>query len=97
MKTRRSIHSRTYRLGSVSSLGDLVGRLKKSFSAQLTRQFRAQLPAALVRRAIDEAERVALDSGFPHLFLPELATEQVRRIHAVIVRDQPETALRSAA
>jgi hypothetical protein len=95
MKTHRSIHTRPSRLGSVSSLADLVGPLKKSLGAQLTRQFRAQLPAALVRRAIDEAERVALDTGFPHLFLPELATEQVRRIHASAATDQP--ALRRAA
>lgn len=41
------------RLGSVTSLADLVGGLKRSVNARLTQQFRAQLPAALIRRAVD--------------------------------------------
>ena len=85
------------RLGSVTSLADLVGGLKRSVNARLTQQFRAQLPAALIRRAVDEAELLARSTDFPHLFLPELAAEQARRVHASIAHDEPETAFYRAA
>lgn len=85
------------RTASVQSLADLVGDLKKNVGSRLTREFQSQLPAALIRRAVDEAEHLARDTGFPHLFLPELAAEQVRRIHAVIAHDEPEASLSSAA
>src|SRR5438105_10964790 len=97
MKTRTSQRPRTIRRASLGSLADLVGTLKKTVSVQLTRQFRAQLPAALIQRAVDEAELLARGSGFPHLFLPELAAEQVRRIRASVAHDEPELALHHAA
>ena len=43
---------------------------------------------ALIRRALDEAEEVAASTGFPHLFFPELAAEQIRRVSAAL---QPES------
>jgi hypothetical protein len=86
-----------FRLGSVTSLADLVGGVKKTVNARLARQFRAQLPAALVRRAVDEAEQIARETEFPHLFLPELAAEQVRRIHASLARDEFEAPYSHAA
>jgi hypothetical protein len=78
----------SFRLGSVHSLADLVGGVKKTVNARLSRQFRTQLPAVLIRRAVDEAEQIARETEFPHLFLPELAAEQVRRVHASLARDE---------
>ena len=44
----------------------------------------AEVPVSLIRRALDEAEEVASATGFPHLFFPELAAEQIRRIAAAL-------------
>ena len=54
--------------------------LKRVIRARLVHQFDAHLPEALIRRAIDEAEHRAVETGFPQLFLPELAAEQVRQM-----------------
>ena len=97
MKTRSSTHPRSVRRASLDSLADLIGTLKKSVSVQLTRQFRSQLPRALIQRAVDEAEALARGTGFPHLFLPELAAEQVRRIHTAVAHDESEAVLHRAA
>jgi hypothetical protein len=97
MKHRPIERAHLARPASVNSLTDLVGSLKKNVTAQLVRQFRAEMPAALIRRALDEAEHVAVETGFPHLFLPELAAEQVRRIHAAISLDEPDLGLHRAA
>jgi hypothetical protein len=97
MKTRSTTRPGSLRQTSLNSLADLMGELKKTLKGQLARQFRAELPAVLVARAIDEAEQVAEGSGFPHLFLPELAAEQVRRIRAVVTRDEPAPRLHQAA
>ncbi len=97
MKSRNAPRPRSIRPASIDSLADLVGSLKKSVSVKLTRQFRTRVPAALIQRAIDEAEELARGSGFPHLFLPELAAEQVRRVHATVVRDNSEIVLHHAA
>ena len=87
----------SFRLGSVNSLADLVGGLKKTVNARLTREFRKQVPTALIHRAVDEAEQIARSTDFPHLFLPELAAEQVRRIHACLTHDDTDTAYPHAA
>ena len=97
MKTHPVTHSHRFGRASLDSFADLIGTLKKTVSRQLTRQFRSCLPAALVQRAVDEAEAVARETGFPHLFLPELAAEQVRRVHAAIAHDEPELRLHRAA
>jgi hypothetical protein len=62
------------------SLGHRFQQLKMSLRRQITAEFQSLLPVALIRRAMDEAEQLALESGFPHLFFPELAKEQVRRV-----------------
>ena len=62
------------------SLGQRFHQLKMSIRRQLTTEFQGLIPVALIRRAVDEAEQVALETGFPHLFFPELAKEQVRRL-----------------
>src|SRR5258705_374714 len=97
MKTRIAPRPRPVRRASIGSLADLVGCLKKSVSVQLTREFRAQLPPALIQRAVDEAEHLAQGSGFPPLFLPELAAEQVRRIRAAVAYEPPQLVLHRAA
>jgi hypothetical protein len=97
MKTRNAPRPRSVHRASLDSLADLIGTLKKSVSVKLTREFRSRLPAALVQRAVDEAEELARGSGFPHLFLPELAAEQVRRIHAAVHRDDSDIVLHRAA
>lgn len=63
-------------------------QLKMSVRRKLADLFQDSLPVALVRRAVDEAELVALSTDFPHLFLPELAREQVERISASL-SDRP--------
>lgn len=42
--------------------------------------FQETVPVAQIRRAVEEAELMALSTEFPHLFLPELAREHVARI-----------------
>jgi hypothetical protein len=54
----------------------------------------ADLPVSLIRRALDEAEQVASTTEFPHLFFPELAAEQVRRI-ATALRPEPHYQVRA--
>jgi len=97
MKTRNAPRPHSVRRASLNSLADLIGTLKKSVSVQLTREFRTKLPTALIKRAVDEAEDLARDTGFPHLFLPELAAEQVRRVHAAVHSDDAEVVLHRAA
>lgn len=97
MKTHRRPRLHPARNASVHSLADLVGELKENVGCRLTRQFQAQLPVGLIRRAVDEAEHLACETGFPHLFLPELAAEQVRRMRAVIAHDESEASLSNAA
>lgn len=97
MKAPTAHRATTLRHASIDSLADLIGCLKKTVSVRLTREFRSQMPAALIHRAVDEAEQVAKESGFPHLFLPELAAEQVRRIHSALTHDDGEPALHRAA
>lgn len=75
--------------GSVLSLADLVGDLRRSVTHRLTREFRGDLPAPLLRRALDEAVESAWTTDFPHLFFPALAEERVRQVHAAI---RPESA-----
>lgn len=97
MKAHPAPRSHSIRHASLDSLADLIGTLKKTVSVQLTRQFRSRLPAVLIHRAVDEAEQVAKETGFPHLFLPELAAEQVRRVYASVAHEEPEQALHRAA
>src|SRR4051812_5416393 len=61
-------------------LGQRFHQLKMSLRRKLARDFGHDVPLSLVRRALDEAEQTALASGFPHLFFPELAAEQLRLV-----------------
>jgi len=65
-------------------IGTRFHQLKMSLRRRLASRYGHDMPLSLIRRAVDEAEQVALASGFPHLFFPELADEQVRRIATVL-------------
>jgi hypothetical protein len=57
-----------------------VNQLKKSLVRRFTDEFSDRMPLALIRRAVDEADELAQSTGFPHLVLPLLAEETVRRV-----------------
>ena len=50
------------------------------------------VPTALIREAIAAAEAQAWLSGFPHLFLPDLADEILRRLRQKRASIHPEFA-----
>jgi hypothetical protein len=56
------------------------GCLKAVVRRKLMEQFTPVLPVALIKRAVDEAVLTAESTGFPQLFFPVLAEEQVERI-----------------
>ena len=55
-----------------------------SLTTQVTRRLKQSyahlVPPALLRRAIRDAEELALGTGFPSLFFPALAEEKVRGV-----------------
>jgi AraC-like DNA-binding protein len=64
-----------------------LNAMKKSLRRRLVAEFETMLPAALIRRALDEAEQIAHETGFPHLVFPVLAEEQVRRVSYVATHE----------
>ena len=99
MRTR-TIHRQSPKLqpGSVDSLADLIGDLKKTISQRLTRQFRECVPVVVIRRAIEDAAETARGTDFPHLFFPMLAEEKVRLVSAALCAEAaPAEMLHSAA
>jgi hypothetical protein len=46
---------------------------------------------ALIDRALAEAEELATSTGFPTLFFPALAEEQVQRVSRFALEDAPPT------
>ncbi len=62
------------------SLSTQLHQVKKNVTRQLTRRFETQLPIAIIRRGVDEAEHIAQGTGFPHLVFPLLAEEIVTRV-----------------
>jgi hypothetical protein len=63
----------------VSALGELKSRLHEKFGR--AHPGRAQI----IRQAIAEAEELAWETSFPHLFLPDFA--EVRLAEAVAARE----------
>lgn len=61
--------------------------LKSRVTSRLRGEWRMQLPEALIRRAVAEAEATARTTEFPQLFFPELAEEKVRAVHRAITAD----------
>ena len=55
------------------ALGDLKVRLQAQYEGRFPGE------GARIREAIEEAERAAWQTPFPHLFLPDLAEEAITR------------------
>ena len=60
----------------VSSLGKLKRRLQQKYELALPGR------SHLIRAAVDEAEALAWQTPFPHLFLPDLAEARLAEIVA---------------
>lgn len=58
------------------ALSDLKGRLQTQYETRFPGE------GARIRKAIEEAERTAWQTPFPHLFLPDLAEEAITRLAA---------------
>lgn len=61
--------------GFYDKLALAIADLKKRLQAHYERHFPGR--AALIRRALEEAESAAWCTPFPHLFLPELAEARI--------------------
>jgi hypothetical protein len=70
----------------------LTGRVLAIKQSLLARYIREGVPMALIREAIAAAEAQAWLSGFPHLFLPDLADEILRHLRQIRVSIHPEYA-----
>ena len=63
-----------------------VARVKEAIFTETQRAFETQ--EHLLRLALNEAEAVAWQTGYPHLFFPALATEKVQAVAAWNVAQQ---------
>ena len=72
-----------------------LSEVKKALIRRLEKEFSNRLPLALIRRAVDEADELAHETGYPHLVLPLLAEETVRRVseHSFSAEPANEAAL----
>ena len=70
----------------------LTGRVVAIKRILVERYRREGVPMGLIREAIATAEAEAWLSGFPHLFLPDLAEEILRRLRERKTSDHPEYA-----
>jgi hypothetical protein len=66
-----------------------LDRMKKTLGRRLTNELQHVLPPAVIRRALDEAEQTAIESGFPHLVFPLLAEETVERVSRFMLDEVP--------
>ena len=57
-----------------------IAGVKEAIYAESSRAFAA--PERLIRLALNEAEAVAWQTKYPHLFFPALATEKVQAVAA---------------
>ena len=72
--------------GACRRLAARIDRARQSLLAELKQTF--AVPEKLLRLALDEADALAWQTGFPQLFFPDLAREKVRAIAAWHVRQQ---------
>ncbi len=66
----------------------LLQQLKETLVRQLSVEFSGLLDENLVRRAVNEADSLAVLTPFPHLFLPVLAVEKVQETFLWLNRQQ---------
>jgi len=64
-------------------------KVKKSLVRRFADEFSGRLPLALIRRAVEEADALARATGYPHLVLPVLAEETVRRVSDGTYAEEP--------
>jgi hypothetical protein len=70
----------------------LTGRVVTIKRILVERYHRQGVPMSLIREAIATAEAEAWLSGFPHLFLPDLADEILRHLSQRRTAEHPEFA-----
>lgn len=68
--------------------------IKQILRDRLAAEWNQIVPAVLIHRAIEEADLLARSTDFPALFLPELASEQVRRV-SIFTREPEPVAKRT--
>lgn len=66
----------------------LLQQLKEALIRQLSAEFNGLLDENLVRRAVNEADSLAVLTPLPHLFLPALAVEKVQETFLWLNRQQ---------
>lgn len=66
-----------------------LSKVKKSLIRRFSDEFSGRLPLALIRRAVEEADALARATGYPHLVLPVLAEETVRRVSDTTYSEAP--------
>ena len=66
-----------------------LSKVKKSLVRRFADEFSGRLPLALIRRAVEEADALARATGYPHLVLPVLAEETVRRVSDATYAEEP--------
>ena len=65
-----------------------LAQLQERLTDRLASKWGGTVPRVLVRRSVREAAEVASSTGFPELFLPELAAEQVRRVASALAPEE---------
>jgi len=70
----------------------LTGRVVTIKRILVERYRRERIPMSLIREVIATAEAEAWLSGYPHLFLPDLADEILRHLRQTRASDHPEFA-----
>ena len=66
-----------------------LSKVKKSLVRRFADEFSGRLPLTLIRRAVEEADALARATGYPHLVLPVLAEETVRRVSDSTYAEEP--------
>ena len=86
MKTESTTPSLLSEPGTLSAK---LQKVKKALVRRFSEEFSGRLPLALIRRAVEEADELAQSTGYPHLVLPLLAEETVRRVSNFSYSDEP--------
>ena len=71
----------TFGNACVASCRKALAQFHRAKAAIFAESFHAlRAPERLLRLALNEAEALALQTGYPHLFFPVLATEKVQAV-----------------